>query len=223
MACRSVRPPCRGWCGASLAGRTKKIRLQASERDEAERAAWRARADQAFKAESLVFVDESGCNLALTPRYGWAPRGERAVAQAPRNRGPNTTVLAALTTEGLQASMIVEGAANTEVFLTYLDKVLCPSLQPGKTVVMDNLNVHRAAAVRDRIEARECQLVFLPSYSPDFNPIEEAFSKLKTYLRRAKARTRERLESAIAEGLQRITAQDARHWFTHCGFAVGCQ
>jgi transposase len=218
-----VRPPFRECCGASWAGVIKKISLQASERDETERAAWRARAEKEFKAESLVFVDESGCNLALTPRYGWAPRGERAVAQAPRNRGPNTTVLAALTTEGLQASMTVEGAANTEVFLTYLDKVLCPSLHAGQTVVMDNLNVHRATAVRERIEARECQLVFLPSYSPDFNPIEEAFSKLKTYLRRAKARTREALESAIDAGLQRITAQDARHWFTHCGFAVSSQ
>jgi transposase len=85
------------------------------------------------------------------------------------------------------------------------------------------LGVHRAAAVRQRLEARDCQLVFLPSYSPDFNPIEEAFSKLKTYLRRAKARTREGLESAIAAGLQRITAQDARGWFTHCGFPVGSQ
>ena len=176
-----------------------------------------------FKAETLVFVDESGCNLALTPRYGWAPRGERATAQAPRNRGPNTTVLAALTAEGLQAPMIIEGATNTEVFLTYLDQVLCPTLHAGQTVVMDNLNVHRAAAVRERIEARDCPLVFLPSYSPDFNPIEEAFSKLKTYLRRVRARTREGLESAIAAGLQRITAQNARAWFRHCGFAVASQ
>jgi transposase len=175
------------------------------------------------KAEALASVDESGCNLALTPLYVWAPRGQRALAQAPRNRGPNTTVLAALTPEGLQAPMLIEGATNTEVFLTYLDKVLCPTLQPGRTVVMDNLNVHRAAAVRQRIEARQCQLVFLPGYSPDFNPIEEAFSKLKSYLRRVKARTRERLESAIAEGLQRITAQDARNWFAHCGFALGSQ
>ena len=166
-----MRPPCLESCGKSWAGVIKKISLQASERDEAERTAWRARADQEFKAESLVFVDESGCNLALTPRYGWAPRGERAVAQAPRNRGPNTTVVAALTTEGLQASMIVEGAANTEGFLTYLDEVLCPTLQPGTAVAMDNLNVHRAAAVRQRIEARQCQLVFLPGYSPEFNPI----------------------------------------------------
>jgi DDE superfamily endonuclease len=134
-----VRPPFREYSGGCWAGVIKKISLQASERDEAERAAWRARADQAFKAETLVFVDESGCNLALTPRYGWAPRGERALAQAPRNRGPNRTLLAALTPEGLQASMIVEGTANTEVFLTYLDKVLCPSLHAGQTVVMDNL------------------------------------------------------------------------------------
>jgi transposase len=224
MVSRSVRPPFLESCGASWAGVKKKISLQASERDEAERAAWRARMQAECKAETLVFVDESGCNLALTPRYGWAPRGERAVAQVPRNRGPNTTVLAALTPEGLQGSMIVEGAANTEVFLIYLDKVLCPSLHAGQTVVMDNLNVHRATAVRERIEARGCQLVYLPAYSrPAFNPIEEAFSKLKTFLRRAKARTREALESALAAGLQRITAQDARHWFTHCGFAVGSQ
>ena len=101
-----------------MAGVTKKISLSASERDEEERAAWRARAQAEFPAERLVFVDESGCNLALTPLYGWAPRGERAQAQAPRNRGPNTTVLAALTTQGVLASMRIEGPANTEVFLT---------------------------------------------------------------------------------------------------------
>ena len=161
--------------------------------------------------------------MALTPRYGWAPRGERARAQAPRNRGPNTTLLAALTTEGVLASMRIEGAANTEVFLTFLDQVLCPALRPGRLVVMDQLNVHKAAAVRQRIEACGCRLVFLPSYSPDFNPIEEAFSKLKTYLRRQKARTRERLGQAIDAGLQHLTAQDARGWFKHCGFAAASQ
>jgi transposase len=197
--------------------------LSASERDEAERAAWRAQAQAEFDPETLVFVDESGCNLALTPLYGWAPRGERARAQAPRNRGPNTTVLAALTTEGVLASMRIEGAANAEVFLTFLDQVLCPALPPGRIVVMDQLNVHKAAGVRERIEACGCRLEFLPGYSPDFNPIEEAFSKLKTYLRRQKARTRERLGQAIDDGLQRLTAQDARGWFRHCGFAVASQ
>jgi transposase len=159
----------------------------------------------------------------LTPLYGWAPRGERARAQAPRNRGPNTTVLAALTSEGVLAAMRIEGPTNTEVFLTYLDRVLCPALRPGRVVVMDQLNVHKAAAVRQRIETCGCRLVFLPAYSPDFNPIEEAFSKLKTYLRRQKARTRERLGHAIDAGLQRLTAQDARGWFKHCGFAVASQ
>jgi transposase len=170
--------------------------------------------------KTLVFVDESGCNLALTPLYAWAPRGQRALAQAPRNRGKNTTLLAALTPEGILASLTLEGATNSEVFLTYLDQVLCPALRPGQTVVMDNLNVHKTAAVRERIEACGCRLWFLPAYSPDFNPIEQAFSKLKTYLRRVRARTRQRLQTAIAAGLQRISARDARGWFKHCGFAV---
>jgi transposase len=173
--------------------------------------------------KTLVFVDESGCHLALTPLYAWAPRGQRALAQAPRNRGKNTTLLAALTSEGILASLTIEGATNSEVFLTYLDRVLCPALRPGQTVVMDNLNVHKTAAVRERIEACGCRLWFLPAYSPDFNPIEQAFSKLKTYLRRVRARTRQRLQNAIAAGLERITAQDARGWFKHCGFAVKAQ
>jgi len=197
--------------------------LSASERDEAERAAWRAQAQAEFDPQRLVFVDESGCNLALSPLYGWAPRGERARAPAPRNRGPNTTVLAALTSEGVLAALRLEGPVNIEVFLSFLDQVLCPVLPPGRIVVMDQLNVHKAAAVRQRIEACGCRLEFLPAYSPDFNPIEEAFSKLKTYLRRQKARTPERLGHAIDAGLQRLTAQDAHGWFRHCGFAVASQ
>jgi transposase len=218
-----VNPPSRACYVTCSTGGTKKISLRASERDEAERAAWRAQAQAELNPETLVFVDESGCNLALTPLYAWAPRGQRALAQAPRNRGKNTTLLAALTSEGLLASMTIEGATNSEVFLTYLDQVLCPALRPGQTVVMDNLSVHKLAAVRERIEACGCRLWFLPAYRPDFNPIEHAFSKLKIYLRRVRARTRQRLQSAIATGLQRITAQDARNWFKHCGFTVAAQ
>jgi transposase len=168
----------------------------------------------------LVFVDESGSNLAMALRYGWALDGERALGKAPTNRGKNTTLFAAMSHEGLLASMMVEGAANTEAFLTYLDAVLCPALRPGKVVVMDNLRVHKAQAVRQRIEACNCRLVFLPRYSPDFNPIEGAFSKLKTFLRRVQARTREALEVAIGAGLQTITAQDARGWFKHYGYSL---
>ena len=156
-------------------------------------------------------------------RYGWALRGQRAWGQAPTNRGKNTTLLAAMTHEGLLASMTVEGAANTDALLTYLDAVLCPALPPGRIVVMDNLQVHKAEAVRQRIEACGCRLVFLPRYSPDFNPIEGAFSKLKTFLRRVQARTREGLEAAIAAGLHTITAQDARGWFEHCGYPLTAQ
>ena len=201
----------------------KKISLSASERDEAERAAWRAQARVEFPADKRVLVDERGCTLALTPLEGWAPRGERARARSASQPRPNTTLLAALTCQGVLASMRLGGPANTEVFLTYLDKVLCPVLARNQVVVMDQLNVHKAAAVRQRIEACGRRLVFLPAYSPDFNPIEEAFSKLKTYLRRQKARTRERLGRAIDDGLQRLTAQDARGWFKHCGFAVASQ
>ncbi len=173
-----------------------------------------------LRAADLVFVDESGANRALGLRYGWAPRGQRACGQAPRNRGPNTSVLAAMDKDGLVATMTVEGSTNKEVFLTYLEAVLCPRLRPGQTVILDNLSVHKNEAVREKVEARGCRLLFLPAYSPDFNPIEHAFSKLKQFLRKAKARTQETLETAIAAGLRTILASDARGWFGHCGFPI---
>ncbi len=173
-----------------------------------------------LRATDLVFVDESGANRALCPLYGWAPRGERARGQAPRNRGPNTSLLAAMNMDGWVATMTVEGSTNKEVFLTYLESVLCPALRAGQVVVMDNLSVHKNETVREKIEACGCRLVFLPAYSPDFSPIENAFSKLKNFLRKAKARTQEALETAIAAGLQTIHANDARAWFEHGGFAI---
>ena len=171
----------------------------------------------------LVFVDESGSNKALAPRYGYAPKGQRCHGQVPRNRGRNTSILAALSPQGLVATMTVEGSTNTDVFLTYLDRVLCPALRPGQTVVLDNLSVHKAEAVRQKIEAAGCRLWFLPAYSPDFNPIEHAFAELKRLLRKAKARTQEALESAIAAALATLTAQQARAWFKHCGFPLAVQ
>ena len=176
-----------------------------------------------MRASDLVFVDESGANRAWHPRHGYAPKGERSHGQAPRNRGRNTSILAALSPAGLLATMTVEGSTNKEVFLTYLDHVLCPALRPGQTVVMDNLAVHKNEAVRERIAAAGCRLWFLPAYSPDFNPIEHAFSKLKAHLRKASARTQEALEAAIAAGLAAVTAQDARGWFKHCAFPLNLQ
>lgn len=151
--------------------------------------AWRWQATWLLDAASLVFVDESGANRALHPRYGYAPKGQRSHGQAPRNRGANTSILAALSPAGLLAPMTVEGSTNKEVFLTYLDHFLCPALRPGQVVIMDNLAVHKNETVREKIQARGCRLMFLPAYSPDFNPIEHAFSKLKSFLRKARART----------------------------------
>src|SRR2546428_3462890 len=196
---------------------TKKKSLAASERNEQDRAHWRKQVSP-LPAEQLVFVDESGSNIALTPLYGRAPKGQRGTDSVPRNRGKNTTLIASLSLQGIGASMIIEGAANGVAFEAYVEHILVKSLQKGQIVVMDNLRVHKTARVRQLIEEKGCQLRFLPAYSPDFSPIEEAFSKLKTGLRRSKARTREALEEAIAHGLLTLTSQDAHGWFEHGGY-----
>lgn len=196
---------------------TKKKTLSASERSETDRTAWRDLAAY-LPAEALVFVDECGSNIALTPLYARSPRGERAFGSVPRNRRANTTLLAGLSLDGIQAPMILEGAVDPLAFETYVEHVLAPSLKPGQVVVLDNLSVHTGVRVRQMIEARGGQILFLPAYSPDFTPIEEAFSKLKAWLRRVGARTREALLEAIAEALERITTQDAHGWFWHCGY-----
>ncbi|HEY4384300.1 MAG TPA: IS630 family transposase [Ktedonobacteraceae bacterium] len=197
----------------------KKKSLGATERNEEERTAWQANASK-LPTEDLVFIDETGSNIALTPLYARAPRGERARGSVPRNRGKNTTLIAALSLEGMGAALILEGSANTTAFELYIEQVLAPSLHAGQIVVMDNLQAHKSARVQQAIEAKGCQRLFLPGYSPDLSPIEEAFSKLKTALRRAGARTREALEAVISQALLTITAQDAQGWFQHCGYVL---
>ncbi len=196
----------------------QKKTLAASERREEDRASFRKQV-KPLDAKRLVFVDESGSNIALTPLYARAPRGQRAHGSVPRNRGKNTTLLASLSVQGIGASMILEGATNAAAFEIYLEQILLPSLAPGQIVVMDNLSAHKGARVRQLIEERGCQLLFLPAYSPDFSPIEETFSKIKAYLRRVGARTREALEEAIAQALETVTPQDAHGWFGHCGYS----
>jgi transposase len=195
----------------------KKKTLGATERDEAARAGYQEQIKQ-LDANQIVVVDECGSNIALTPLYARAPKGKRAYGSVPRNRGKNMTLIAALSRQGVMASMILDGAANGVAFEIYVEQILAASLTAGQIVVMDNLSIHKGAKVRSAIEARGCQLLFLPSYSPDLSPIEEAFSKLKSALRRAAARTREALEEAICQALILITAQDARGWFAHCGY-----
>ncbi len=186
------------------------------------RAGWWADVD-GLDPTTLVFVDESGTNLAMTPRYGRAPRGERVVGRVPRNHGPNTTLFAALSLAGVTAAMTLEGAADRAAFDVFVAHVLVSTLIPGQLVIWDNLSVHKSAVAARLITARGCRILFLPPYSPDFAPIEQAFSKLKTALRRTGARTREALAEAIAAALATITPADARAWFAHCGYPIPAQ
>jgi transposase len=193
----------------------------ASERDEEARGAWRERL-RGIAPERLVFVvDECSTNIALTPRYGRAPKGERARGEAPRNWGKNVTLISSISLpEGVGPSLSIEGSSDRESFGLYLRELLCPRLKPGQIVVMDNLSVHKGAWVRELIEGRGCTLVFLPSYSPDFNPIEEAFSKVKNSLRKARARTLGALFEATHRALSAVTAEDVGGYFEHCGYGA---
>jgi transposase len=148
-----------------------------------------------------------------------APTGERAYGKVPRNRGKNTTLIASITLEGgMGSSMTSEGATDAEAFEAYVEHFLAPSLEKGQVVVLDGLGAHRPKRVRELIEARGADLVFLPSYSPDLNPIEEAFSKIKALVRREGTRVREGLVDAIGRALAAVTIEDAAGWFAHAGY-----
>ena len=168
--------------------------------------------------ERLIFVDECGTHTSLAPIYGYAPRGERLRLSVPRKRGKNTTVLSSMTLSGMGPSLAVEGATTARVFETYVEEVLVPSLHTGQIVVMDNLGAHRPKRIGQLIERQGCELLYLPAYSPDYNPIEEAFAKLKQLLRKAAARSKEALVEAIGAALSAITTADAKGFFEHAGY-----
>jgi transposase len=191
--------------------------LRASEQKEAERAAWRTTASR-LSSRDLVFVDETGSHIAMTPLYAYAPRGQRAVGKVPRNYGATMTLIASLSLSGMGAAFILDGAADSTAFEIYVEQLLAPTLKAGQIVILDNLSIHLGPKVRQAIEARGCRLLFLPAYSPDCSPIEEAFSKVKAFLRRQEARTREALQETLAQALDLITEADALGWFTHCGY-----
>jgi transposase len=165
----------------------------------------------------VVFVDECGTHASLAPLYGYAPRGQRLRLSVPRKRDKNTTLLSSVTIEGMGPSLSVEGATTKAVFEAYVEKVLAPRLKGGQIVVMDNLGAHRPKRVRELIEQRGCELVYLAAYSPDYNPIEEAFAKIKNLLRNAAARSKEALVEAIGVALSAVSAQEARGFFEHAG------
>jgi transposase len=166
-----------------------------------------------------VFIDESGFHTSMTRLRARAPRGERAYGKVPRNRGKNTTLIASISLQGaMGTAMTIEGATDSEVFEAYIEHFLAPTLKEGQVVVLDGLGAHRTDKVRELVEATGADLLFLPSYSPDLNPIEEAFSKIKNIVRKAGARTREALVEAISLAISAITLEDAVGWFAHCGY-----
>lgn len=168
-------------------------------------------------------MDECGAHTSMTRLYARAPRGERAYGKVPRNRGPNTTLLASMTRRGMGPSLAVEGPTTKAVFEAYVEQVLAPSLRPGQVVILDNLGAHKGERGRELIEGRGCSLLFLPPYSPDFSPIEEAFSKIKALLRKAAVRVHGALVEAIGRAISAVTPEDAIGFFSHCGYLPAAQ
>jgi transposase len=194
--------------------------VAASERNPYKRG-WYWRRVRVMNHRRLVFLDESAVNTAMTPTHGRAPRGERVHDSVPRNYGEQTSLVGALAFgRGLLAVMTLPGAVDTLAFDAYLAQVLGPRLRKGDVVVLDNLNVHKASQVERVAEARGARVLWLAPYSPDFSPIEQCWSKIKTLLRAAKARTREELEKALARAITQVTKSDIRGWFKHCGYRV---
>jgi transposase len=198
--------------------------LHASEQERADvvaaRTAWRAEVCAGVDAARLVFLDESGVDTAMTPLYARAPRGQRALGRAPGGHWKRLTILGALAADGLVAAMTVAAATTTQVFAAFVEQVLLPALRdrPGCLVVMDNLAPHKAACVRAAFEAAGISYRYLPPYSPDLNPIEPVWSKLKGALRRAEARSLDQLDAELPRALDQITPSDAQGWFRHAGY-----
>jgi transposase len=200
---------------------TEKKSLHAAEQDteanRLKRSLWQQETSQ-IDPSRLIFLDESGVTTEMTRRYGRAARGERVAEGTPAGHWRTLTVLGAIRMSGWAATMTIEAATDGEIFVAYLEQVLCPQLQPGDIVVMDNLSAHKVGGVRNVIEPTGAQLWYLPPYSPDFNPIEKCWSQVKQLLRAAKARSLANLEQAVAQALAAVTPQNVQACFRHCGY-----
>lgn len=174
----------------------------------------------AVKLSDLVFVDEAGVNLAMSRRYARSLKGTRAYGDRPDGRGKNVTMIGGVSLQGFVAGLTFQGGTDSLAFQTYVTEVLVPNLWKGACVVMDNFSSHKVAGIKEAIEAAGARLVYLPPYSPDFNPIENCWSKVKEYLRSIAARTYETLDQAITEAFNAVTIKDMTGWFTHCCYYV---
>lgn len=195
----------------------QKKSLRAQEQDPAARRLWIEEA-KTWDVSRLVFLDECGVNTTLHRRCARAPRGERAVGVVPRNWKHNTTVVGALSLEGVQAAMTLPGALDRDAFEVFIERILCPTLVPGQIVILDNLSAHKSQKAKRWIEEAGCSWVHLPTYSPDLNPIEKLWSQFKSYLRKEAARTQDRLDALIWPALCQATPQHIRNWFAHAGY-----
>ena len=173
-----------------------------------------------YKGHRLIFIDETGTNTTMTRSYARSSIGERAICSAPVNYGNNVTIIGALDLGGIVAAMSINGSADGDVFITFVREVLVPELRPNDVVIMDNLNVHKNFEVEKVINEAGSLLIFLPPYSPDFNPIEQCWSKVKAYLRSIEARTCGALDQAITDAINSITSEDAYGWFSHSGYRI---
>ncbi len=168
----------------------------------------------------LKVIDESGVNTSMTRLYGRAPKGERVLGSVPHDHGPNVTIIGSISLEGVEAAMSFEGAVNGDIFRVFVEQVLAPTLREGDVVVMDNLPSHKVRGIEEAIQSRGAQLLYLPPYSPDLSPIEECWSKVKTWLKKMAARTVDALYEAIEHAFNQVTKSDLAGWFRHCGYAV---
>jgi transposase len=196
--------------------------MASSEQDEHRRSVFREYV-RSIDPRRFVFLDECSTNISLSPIYARAPKGERAHGKAPRNWGKNISLISAIGADGVKPSMTTEGAVDGLAFETYLEHFLLPALKAGQIIVMDNLSVHKSRRAKELIEQKGVALLFLPPYSPDFNPIEGVFSKLKGILRKAEARTQGVLVEAMGRALSAISRQDIAAFFAHCGYRLPLQ
>jgi transposase len=183
----------------------------------ARRDAWRAE-QPALDVGRLVFIDETWASTNMARRYGRAPIGERLVDAVPYGHWQTTTLVAALRMDGLTAPMVIDGAMNGDLFVAYVEQVLGPTLRSGDVVVLDNLSSHKRSEVRTLLEGAGCRLVYLPPYSPDFNPIELAFAKLKALLRKVRQRTRDDLWDFLGQAMDAFAPDECENYFWHCGY-----
>jgi len=196
--------------------------LAAQERNEPERQAFRDLIAN-LDARRLVVVDECASHIGMLPSFGRAPRGQRCRGSKRRNYGKNLSVVACMTLNGMGPAMTLEGAIDTAAFEAYVQPSLLPFLQPGQIVLMDNLSSHKGSRIEPLIASRGCSVLYLPAYSPDLTPIEEAFSKIKSFLKRASAQTVDTLLEAIAAALDTVSVADAFGFFSHAGFTLSTQ